>query len=210
MNQPPFNPLKELSTDPTGITHRANKRLREWMEHHNAAYESENCPIGGCDQDSVKPQNQAIDCGSCLKVNFHGEDQGCIMIDWDTVNRRMNEWVKKTQNPECHEVFFRYNNEICEEFAREDDPPVVDERKIKHKNSLEGHHEFFYEICKETEYLVPRINTILLDHLWGWVQDQGDIKLEEIEFGIVHEYTDGYPNYDKPIKACVRVKASFP
>lgn len=190
MNQPPFNPLKELSDDPSGITHRANKRLREWMEHHNEAYERETCPVGGCDEPVKLPRSNEIKCwGESIDCAPSEKWMAEITVNWDNVRERMNDWARKTQNPECLNVFFGFTECVCEELAREDCPPNADSRLIKYHNLGDGWHGFSYPI-KEEEHL-PEINKLLLDKAWEWIIDQEDFGLDKFEFGRCTNYKTG-------------------
>lgn len=217
MNQPPFNPLQELANDTSGLTHRANKRLREWMEYHNEAYERENCPVGGCDptldsaykgENPVKPSSNEIKCwGESIMCCPSDEWMAEIKIDWNSVRERMNDWVKKTQNPECHKVFFRYNNEICEELERQDFPPKVDERLVKYHNLGEGWHGFSYP--KDKCDHVGEINVMLLDKAWDFIMGQQsvdghfDTRLHSMVFGREENYERGV---SEPVLGDVYVK----
>lgn len=199
MNQPPFNPLKELSEDTSGITHRANERLRKWMEHHNEMYERENCPIGGCDQaeEPIKPSrsNEIKSWGDCIVWKKSKEYMAECNIDWNLVREKMNVWVTETQNPECHHVFFSYNEAFCRAMAKEDFPPRVDEDLIKYHNLGEGWHGFSYPMDNENH--LGEINRMLLDRAWGWITDHEksdgsyDIGLQAFEFGRTTTYSRG-------------------
>jgi len=201
-NQPPFNPLEELSEDSSGITHRANERLKKWMEYHNEAYERENCPVGGCDgpscsslgcdgTESVLPQrsNEIKSWGDCIVWEKSKDYMAECKIDWNLVRERMNVWVSETQNPECHNVFYNYNECVCEALAKEDCPPRVYHHLIKYHNLGEGWHGFSYP--KDNDDHIGEINRLLLDATWEWLIDKDDIGLQHLEFGRTKEYKRG-------------------
>lgn len=198
MSQPPFNPLQELAQDISGITHRANERLRKWMEHHNEAYEREECPVGGCNYPScssfpfdrpveaikkaIRPRSNEIKSWGESIVWEESKDYLLeCKIDWNIVRERMNVWMVDTQNPECHNVFFAYNEAVCEALAREDCPTTVDDRLVKYHNLGDGWHGFSYP--KENDDHIPETKKMLLDKAWEWLIDHDEFGVEEFEFG---------------------------
>lgn len=183
MKQPPFNPLQELAEDTSGITFRAGERLKKWMEYHNEAYKRETCPIGGCDPvEPIQPQSNEIKTwGDCIVWQKSKEYMAECKIDWNIVRERMNVWMTDTQNPECQNVFFAYNEAICNALAKEDCPPNVDESLVKYHNLGKGWHGFSYPTDNDDH--IGEINVLLLDAAWGWIMEQVDEK-RKISVGI--------------------------
>ena len=208
MNQPPFNPLQELAEDTSGITFRAKDRLRKWMEYHNEAYERETCPVGGCDgpscssfacDEAVNPlpnqSNEIKTLGDAIVWQKSKDYMAECKIEWNIVRERMNQWMVDTQNPECHHVFFAYNESVCNAMAKQDCPPKVDEDLAKYHNLGDGWHGFSYTV--ENEDHIGEINKMLLDKAWMFICGQEsvdgsfDIGIKALEFGRSTNYKRG-------------------